>query len=103
MVTLKRIDPLSLAKIVALLMVIVGLFLGIFYAIILGPYIVNLDPNAAAELEAAGIAGGMFTPWAIIIMPIVYGVMGFLAGLIGAWLYNMFARGIGGVKLDLSK
>jgi H+/Cl- antiporter ClcA len=34
-------------------------------------------------------------------MPVFYGVIGFIAGLIGALLYNLFARWVGGFELEL--
>ena len=81
-VTLKKIDPLSLAKIEALCCAIVGLIVGLvmtaFSAVIGFPY------GAAS----------------IIILPIMYGIFGFIAGAIGAVVYNAIADWVGGIKLD---
>ncbi len=36
-----------------------------------------------------------------IVMPFMYGVMGFVMGAIGASLYNLIARKVGGFELEL--
>jgi hypothetical protein len=36
-----------------------------------------------------------------ILFPILYGLMGFAAGAIGALLYNLFAKWLGGIELQL--
>ena len=37
----------------------------------------------------------------IIAMPIIYGIMGFIGGLIGGVLYNLIDKIIGGIKIEL--
>ena len=49
----------------------------------------------ADEAIANGTATAM-----IIVMPIFYGLIGFIFGALGAWLYNLMAKWIGGVKLE---
>jgi hypothetical protein len=34
-------------------------------------------------------------------LPILYGGMGFVMTLIGAWLYNILAGFVGGIEMDL--
>jgi hypothetical protein len=36
-------------------------------------------------------------------MPIIYAIMGFIMGVIGAWLYNLIAKWVGGVQIELEK
>ena len=38
---------------------------------------------------------------AVIALPVFYGVLGFLAGLIGAALFNVAAKIMGGIEVDL--
>jgi len=102
MFTLKKIRPLSLAKVSTITMAFFGLVMGIFYAII-GSIISRLPVEAQTQ---AGFTSGMsviFGPLAIIIMPIFYAILGFITGLIGAWIYNLVARWVGGVEIDLVK
>jgi hypothetical protein len=36
-----------------------------------------------------------------ILMPVIYGVMGFIGGVISAAVYNLVARWIGGIELEV--
>jgi hypothetical protein len=43
--------------------------------------------------------GAVFGVGAVVILPIFYGVMGGLMGLLMAWLYNLVAGFVGGVEI----
>ncbi len=88
---IKKIGVLSLAKIYAVITAIFGLIIGIIYAVVGTAASVS---GEAGVLAALGIGS-------IIVMPIVYGIIGFISGAIGAWLYNLVANWIGGIELDL--
>ncbi|MBW2972868.1 hypothetical protein KY346_00570 [Candidatus Woesearchaeota archaeon] len=93
---LKKIGVFSLAKIQAILMAIMGLLVGIFYAILgtaMGP---AMGAQGANLLHSLGLLS-------IVIMPIFYGVFGFISGLIGGFLYNIVAGAVGGVELHFKK
>jgi hypothetical protein len=53
---------------------------------------------------ASGLLGGLvsFGVAAVIVAPLVYGICGFLTGVLGAALYNLGARFTGGVEIELS-
>ncbi|MEK6885818.1 MAG: hypothetical protein AABX17_02535 [Nanoarchaeota archaeon] len=102
MVELKRIGPLSLAKLETIFMAFIGLLIGIFYAII-GMFISGLSEGALQEAGLDASSTIMFSPWAIIVMPLLYAILGFFSGLIGAGLYNLVAGWVGGVKIELSE
>ena len=34
-------------------------------------------------------------------MPLIYGAMGFVGGAIGALIYNLFAKWVGGIELEM--
>jgi len=38
---------------------------------------------------------------AVIVFPICYGLIGFVASLLGAWLYNGLAGTVGGIQVDV--
>jgi hypothetical protein len=42
----------------------------------------------------------MFT--AALFLPVVYGVMGFAVGIVGAFSFNLASRRFGGIELDLA-
>ena len=50
--------------------------------------------------QAAGIAGMMGVA-ALIFLPIMYGIIGFIAGAIGAALYNLVAGIVGGIEIEV--
>ena len=95
MVVLKSIDVLSAAKMAALIGVIVGLVIGVLAFIFAG--------SLAALFGATGlqIAGG--GALLIVIVPLILLIAGFVLVGIETWLYNVIARRVGGIKLDLKK
>jgi hypothetical protein len=47
-----------------------------------------------------GALSMMFGVGAIVFLPLFYGVLGLIAGAIGAALYNLFAGIFGGIELE---
>ena len=93
--TIKRIVPLSLAKIAGTLYAIMGLIFGCIVSLIAVAGGFSSDESAFAGFGAMVGAG------AIIILPIFYGALGFVVTLIGAWIYNVLAGVVGGIELDV--
>lgn len=92
---LKRVGPMSVAKLLGALYVVVGLIIGVCLAI------VSMLGAAVASTEATGGLGLIFGVGAVIAAPVFYGIVGFVGGLIGAGLYNWTAGMVGGVQLEL--
>ncbi len=46
------------------------------------------------------IAAGMMIGFGVL-MPVIYGVMGFVFGVIGAAIYNLIAGWIGGIEVEV--
>jgi hypothetical protein len=55
---------------------------------------------ASKSSGSAGI-GAIIGVGAVVAFPILYGCLGFVATLIGAWLYNVAAGAVGGIEMDL--
>ncbi len=91
MVVIKRIDPMSLAKIYAVIMAVFGFVMGVVFFISMA----FVGPSLSTPVYFAG--AGIFM---IVFFPIFYGILGFIAGAIGAVLYNFVASKIGGVKVE---
>lgn len=90
---LTKIDIMSTAKIYAVMTAVSGLIMGIMLALMN-----YFFPTATIEQEVAYFPFG----WsAIVIFPIMYGIIGFLAGALMAWLYNTLSAKIGGIKLEI--
>lgn len=92
--TIKRIDPMSFAKISGALYAIMGLLIGAFLALMS-----MAGPGLAGGMPKGGLFGMMFGVGAIIILPICYGLVGFIGTLIAAAIYNGLAKLVGGVVL----
>lgn len=95
-VEIKKLDVLSVAKVYAVIGVIIGFIIGLFVAIFIQ------FMGAASEmtsLPGAGIvAGGGLA--AIIVGPIIYGIMLFVMGAVGAFIYNVIASKVGGIVFE---
>jgi len=88
---IKRIEPMSAAKISAVLYALMGLLIALLFMAI-GSMAGGLA-QSAFPFAGAGVA-------ALIIIPIVYGCIGFIATLIAAALYNLVAGWVGGVEIQ---
>jgi hypothetical protein len=80
---IRRIDVLSCAKILATILAGNGLIIG-----------------ALASIGQAGRMG-LFGVAAIVVLPIVYGLAGFLTGAVSAVLYNFAAGIVGGLEVEI--
>lgn len=90
----KRIEPLSLAKVAGLLYGIFGFLAGCLIAII------SLA-GVASEESGGPVFGALFGVGAVVFLPIMYGGLGFLASLVMAALYNVTAQWVGGIDVQL--
>jgi hypothetical protein len=99
--TLNRIGVLSCGKVLGTLYVAVGFVFGLIFSLI---SVLGMAIGAGSGEIGGGQAlfGMLFGIGAVIILPIFYGIMGFLGGLLMAALYNLVARVVGGIELDLS-
>ena len=96
MVVIKKVGVLSLAKILGILYAFIGLILGAFLSLF--GFI-----GAALSPSGAGIFGIIFGVGAIIFLPIIYGLMGFVSGLALAGLFNMVTSMVGGLGVETER
>ena len=92
---LKRIGPLSVAKMAATIYAIFGLAVGAVFSMF------SMVGLAAGPSETPAAIGMLFGVGAVIWLPLFYGAAGFVVALIGAALYNVFANLVGGIELQL--
>jgi hypothetical protein len=90
----RRVGPLSFAKITGVLYGLLGFLFGAIFSVI------SLVSHAFAAKDA-GPMGLVFGAGAVVALPIFYGVMGFVTSHIGAALYNVIAGWVGGIELDV--
>ena len=91
---IRRVSPFSVAKIAGLLYVILGLLFGGIVSML------ALAGWGAGNDDDGGM-GMLFGAGAIIVLPIVYGCMGFVVTGIMAALYNVVSGIIGGVEVEV--
>ena len=92
--TVKRIGVLSAGKLMGCMYLVLGLIIGGFMSLfsVLGVVAGNADSAPAALAVGAG---------AIVLIPIFYGGIGLVGGMLGALLYNALASVVGGIELEL--
>jgi hypothetical protein len=94
---INRVGPVSCAKITGTLYAILGLIVGAFISL----FALAGGMNMAADRPGGAMFGALMGIGAIVMLPILYGLCGFVATLIGAWLYNVAAGIVGGVEIDV--
>ena len=92
---LRRVGPLSVARLAGVLYGALGLIIGGIISLL--AMVSGLAPNGTGS----GGFGAVFGAAAIVLLPILYGLIGFFGTLIGSWLYNLLASVVGGIELDL--
>ena len=92
---IRRIGPMSIARLSGLLYAVMGLIFGGIISLVALAGGFGSDDHAAAFGGFIGVA-------AVLVLPICYGLLGFVATLIAAWLYNVAAGVVGGIEVDIS-
>jgi hypothetical protein len=93
MYIVKSVSVWSVARIMGLLYGCMGL--------IFAPLFLLFGLLGSIAGQGKGPFAGIFGIVLAIMMPIMYGVLGFISGAIGSLLYNVFAKLVGGFELDL--
>jgi hypothetical protein len=96
MATVKRISPGSAFKMGLALYGILGLILGVIFALI------SMLGGAFAPGVQLGAFRMFFGMGAIIMFPVCYGIVGGIGGAILTFLYNLVAGWVGGLEVDIS-
>ena len=100
-VQIRRMGVLSCAKIYSITLAAMGLILGVIYGLI---FMVVGGAMMAGGGRDSGMAGGSSIVIGLVMMiaiPVFYGVIGFVGGIIGALVYNVAAGVVGGLELEL--
>ncbi len=102
MAIIARVSPGSAFKVGLVMYAFLGFIVGAFVALIsliIGGIGSQLGHSAAPGLSSAlGAAAGV---GAIIILPIFYGVLGGVIFAISAAIYNLVAKWVGGLEVDI--
>jgi len=91
--TIKSVGVLSVAKIMGAIYAVMGLILLPFF--LLAGFIGSMAGEHGNPLGAiGGLVFGLFAP-------VFYGAIGFVFGAIGAFLYNVMAKWLGGIEVQV--
>ncbi len=94
--TINRIDPVSVGKILGSMYAVMGLFIGMFMGAI-----TMLDGGINRGNGPFGNFGVVLGGMILILAPIGYGLMGFISGVLMSLLYNLAAGFMGGFVLEV--
>jgi hypothetical protein len=108
--TIRRIGILSLAKLQAVIVGVVGLILGIPFGCFLMiqgaiSYIRPVPTGGGAVLESGRGRGGLaiIGLLMVVMIPILFGLAGFVTGALVGLIYNLAAGMIGGLDIDVDE
>ena len=90
---IKSVGVLSSAKISGIIYTCLGLM---FIPLALVGGVAGL-----ASGQKNGVLGGIGFLAIAVLAPIFYGVLGFVGGAIGAFIYNLAAKWVGGIEIEL--
>jgi len=91
---LKKLGILFFAKLLAVQMACAGLIAGVLYSV----------GGVLYELVTGTLNSGTLLAFgALLGMPLVFAACGFIAGAVGAVLYNLAATWFGGIEVDLEQ
>ena len=87
----QRVGVGQLAKIMGVLYLAVGVVIGVCFYLFS-----SMMPSSSMTpgLHMGGVA-------ALIVIPVLYGLLGFLGGAFMAWLYNLVAGWVGGMEFGV--
>jgi len=94
---IKRIGVVSLGKILGISGIFFGLIAALFFWLFFSALLGGLSgTTGTSSLLTGGIGASLF-----IIFPILYGISGFIGGMIYALIYNVVAMLVGGLKIQM--
>jgi hypothetical protein len=99
---IRKFGILSVAKMYSLVMLVISLIIAIPYGLFI--IIFSLIGGMGAGRQGGLMIGGGGIVMGIVFMiaiPIMYAVIGFVFGAIGALVYNLFAGIVGGVEIEV--
>lgn len=91
---LKHVDAMSCGKVLGVLYGGLGLIFGAVFSLI------AFMGVAFGSGSNFGTFGALMGIGAIIFLPLFYGFLGFIGGIITAWLYNIVAGWVGGIEME---
>ncbi len=99
---IRKLGVMSVAKIYAVMMLVISLLISIPYGLFIIVYGLFGARMVGGDAGLAVGGGGVIVGILVMIgLPILYGIMGFIFGAIGALIYNVFAGFVGGIEIEV--
>ena len=99
---IRKLAVLSVAKIQALVLLVVSLLISIPYGLIIIVYSLfgasMIGGNASFAVGGGGVVVGILV---MVGLPIFYAIIGFIGGAISALVYNLFSGIVGGIEIEV--
>ena len=100
-VQIKRMGVFSCAKIYSITLAAMGLIVGVIYGLIFMVVGGAMMAGGGRDSGAAGASSLVIGLVMMVAIPVFYAILGFLAGALGGLIYNVAARFVGGIELEL--
>jgi len=97
MTTIKRFDVNSVMRLWAVLSAFLGLVEGLILGLVLAARVLARAGRPDTHIILAPIVG----IGALLLLPLVSGAVGAIAGVVSAGLYNLAARFVGGIQVEI--
>lgn len=95
---LRRIEPMSLAKIYAVVSAVL-----MFAFSLPAACVMSMVGTMGSEYGGTGEFGAGLGLFVVILYPLFGLIFGFIGGFLWAWIYNLVADRIGGVELEFDE
>lgn len=93
---IKHISVLSAGKVMGIICAAIGLIAGVLF-LLFGSMLGGLAAASGGEGGGIMAIGGVM---GVILLPILYGIFGFIGGVIQAFVYNLAAGWVGGIRIQ---
>ncbi len=91
---IKSVGILSCAKVFAVIHAAIGLLFVPFFLLM-------AMVGALAGPRAGNAFSAVFAIVIAFLLPVFYGILGFIMGALGSWIYNLASSWLGGIELEL--
>src|SRR5215211_5746134 len=100
-VQIKRMGVFSCAKIYSITLAAMGLIVGVIYGLLFMIVGGAMMAGGGRDSGAAGASSLVIGLIMMVAIPVLYGLIGFIAGIIGGVVYNVASGVVGGLELEL--
>jgi len=99
---LTKVGILSFAKLQGIFGIFVGVFVGIFFSFFL--FLLAGIVASSMGFDKVPLVSKLLISFVLIIsFPLFYGVIGFIGGAFGAWMYNFASKRVGGLEVEFER